>query len=242
MKYVFSILLIAVIVTIMTTGFFLDRQKKPVADPAVVINDRIISTSELDEIYRNLPRPPGDRQQFIESLITRELLIQEAMKMGLDQEEEFRHSIQNFYAQSLTKILLERKFDSFRSNPSRQEIDRFLELQDFQVELTLLPVSNQPAGEKKHAGPFRELGTSLQVALLSVAAGEASRPILIDDREYTLRLDALTSIPPQDDPGLTPEEARKTILLDHQEQALDRWLQELRNQAEIRVAASAAAE
>ena len=49
--------------------------------------------------------------------------------MGIDQEEDFRHSIQNFYEQSLTKILLERKYDSFESNPSRQEIDRFLELE-----------------------------------------------------------------------------------------------------------------
>ena len=237
MRYIFSILLIAVVFTIIT-GSYIFQKKGPEPEPGLVINDRVISTGEFAELYRIRSHDQEDRQQFIESLITRELLIQEARKMGIDQNEVFRHSIQNFYEQSLTKILLERKYDALKYTPSRQEIDRFLELQDYQVEMTLLPVSDQAGKEEKYEGPFRNLATSMQVAIILVTVGEVSEPILLDEQEYMLRLDNLSTIPAEDGLGMPPEKARQIIAHDRQEQSLAKWLYGLRKQAVIKVSAS----
>lgn len=239
MRYLLSILMIAVIFTI-ATGFYVFQKQQSYLAPALVVNDRIISIPEFDEIYRNRSHRGEDRQQFIESLITKEMLIQEARKMKIDQDEDFRHSIQNFYEQSLTKILIERKADEFTYVPSRQEIDRFLELQVYQVEMTMLAISDQAGGgEKEYASRFRDLSTSMQVAVMSLAVAEVSAPVLLDEQEYTLRLDSLIRTPAEEDgTSMSAEQAGQIIALDHREQSLARWLYELRKETKVRVAES----
>jgi hypothetical protein len=238
MRYVLSILLIAVLLTI-TTGYYLFQKNKPDPDQGLVINDRRISSSEFEKIYRNFSQTKEDRPQFIESLIIRELLIQEARKIGLDQDEDFRSSIQNFYEQSLAKILFERKADTFTYNPSQQEIARFLELQDYQVEIALWAISDQGAcEEKKYATAFRDLAASMQVAVLPLAVGAESAPFLLDEQEYILRLDSLIKRPGADDADISPEQARQIIALDHQEQSVANWLHGLRKHAKVTIGAA----
>ncbi|MBU0483659.1 MAG: hypothetical protein KKB30_04000 [Proteobacteria bacterium] len=238
MRYIFSILLIAVVFTIITSGFYIYQHKNPETNPALIINGRVISTPEFNQICRSRPHDQTNREEYIDSLITRELLIQEAMKMKLEQEEDFRRSLQNFYEQSLTKILLERKYDSFKSTPSPPEIARFLELQEYRVEMTLLPVSTQAGEEKEYDEPCRNLASAMQVALIPLTPGAESEPILINNFKYRIRLNQLRKIPSADASDISAEEARETIISERQEQALNRWLYDLRDQASVMVAAS----
>lgn len=234
MKYLFSIMLLAVIFTI-TVGLYLFQQPPSATGPGLKINDRLVSAQEIDNCYRDDSCGPADRQQFLESLITKELLIQEARAMNLDQDEDFRLALQNFYEQSLTKILLQRKYDQFKYTPTPQETTRFIELQDYQVKLTRLPLAGLADEEKSIKAAYRNLATSMQVALIAVAVGETSESIQQNDVAYVLRLDKLDRLPAANNGfTMTPDEAGQIIALEHQQQSLANWLDELRKQAVIK--------
>ncbi len=49
------------------------------------------------------------RRQYLESLIEKEALLQEAQHLGIDREKNFMRSIESYWEQTLLKILLERK-------------------------------------------------------------------------------------------------------------------------------------
>lgn len=234
MKYVLSILLLAVLFTI-TVGVYIFPKKIPLPDPGLEINGRIVSAEEIDKYYSDNSYGTEDLQQFLESLITRELLIQEARSINLDQEEDFRQSLQNFYEQSLTKVLLQRKHEQFKYTPTPQETARFIELQGYQVELTMLPRTSQAGENKPIKAAYRNLATSMQVALITVTVGRTSEPIQQGELGYALRLDKLSKLPAENnDFSMTPDEAKQIIALEHQQQSLANWLDELRKQAVVK--------
>lgn len=49
------------------------------------------------------------KNQFMDSLIERELLIQEAKKRGLDREDKFKYAIEKYWKATLIKHLMEEK-------------------------------------------------------------------------------------------------------------------------------------
>ena len=52
---------------------------------------------------------PQVREAFLEKLINRKLILQEAQKKGLDKKEDFLKSIENFWEQSLLAIVIDKK-------------------------------------------------------------------------------------------------------------------------------------
>jgi len=72
------------------------KQEKVLA----MVNDQPITEAMLDEEAKSLPpyvRPildtPKGREQFLESLITRDLLMQEALRRGMDRREDVRERL-----------------------------------------------------------------------------------------------------------------------------------------------------
>ncbi|MFH1138198.1 MAG: hypothetical protein V1816_19165 [Pseudomonadota bacterium] len=67
-----------------------------------------------------------DRNCFLQQEIERHLLIDEAMRRGLDREEPFRASIQNFWEQTLITNLLRVKNDEFKKKVivTQEEVKR----------------------------------------------------------------------------------------------------------------------
>jgi hypothetical protein len=49
------------------------------------------------------------REGYISRLIEKEILLQEAQRLGIDKEKDFMRSIENHWEQSLLRILLDRK-------------------------------------------------------------------------------------------------------------------------------------
>ncbi|PIP68007.1 MAG: hypothetical protein CO035_00545 [Candidatus Omnitrophica bacterium CG_4_9_14_0_2_um_filter_42_8] len=49
------------------------------------------------------------RGQYLEGLIEKEVLLQEAQRLAIDREKDFMKSIENYWEQALLRILLERK-------------------------------------------------------------------------------------------------------------------------------------
>jgi hypothetical protein len=82
--------------------------------PAVVtINNYSISPEEFEMEFKSSPMSKKDtleaRKQFLETLINRKLMLQEAQKLGLDKQEDFLKTIERFWEQSLLKTFVDEK-------------------------------------------------------------------------------------------------------------------------------------
>jgi len=78
----------------------------------VQINDYPLTLSEYNEMLEEAGisgEPVKTREAFVENLINRKLLLQEAQRKGLDKEKDFLRSIEKFWEQSLLKIIIDKK-------------------------------------------------------------------------------------------------------------------------------------
>lgn len=78
---------------------------------AVRINEFIMSADELKERFRDsgYPADKQGKEKFLENLINRKLLLQEAERMGLDKKPEFLKEVERFWEETLLKEIVDRK-------------------------------------------------------------------------------------------------------------------------------------
>lgn len=80
------------------------------------INKYKMTMDDLRYEFKNAPydqaallKTETGRKQYVENLIEKEILLQEAQRQGIDREKDFMKSIENYWEQALLKMLLERK-------------------------------------------------------------------------------------------------------------------------------------
>lgn len=87
--------------------------KAPDKDTAVKINNYTISRDEFDQEFKasayGKVDTPDTRQQFLNALIDRKLILQYAQKEELDKKKGFLRMIEKFWEQSLLKTALDKK-------------------------------------------------------------------------------------------------------------------------------------
>jgi|YelNatPaOPRAMG01_1025707.scaffolds.fasta_scaffold135026_2 peptidyl-prolyl cis-trans isomerase C len=85
------------------------KQKNIVA----LVNNYEITLEEFEEEFKNSiygqQDTPEVRQQFLDNLINRKLILQDAQRKGLDKDKEFLKMIERFWEQSLLKLALDKK-------------------------------------------------------------------------------------------------------------------------------------
>lgn len=84
----------------------------PSGKTALKVNDYTLSAAEFDELFLELEGEedtPVARKAFVENLINRKVLLQEAQNEGLDKQKEFLKAIENFWEQSLLTIVIDKK-------------------------------------------------------------------------------------------------------------------------------------
>ena len=135
MKYIYSIIIIVIVFSLII-GYELFSGKRETENPALIINDKIISVNEFNQLY-STRADRLSKSDFISSLITKNLLIQEAQKEGINKEKSFKKSIQDFYEQSLIKILIDRKFSSIKADVTDDEVNKYTQLLNKTVHLTI---------------------------------------------------------------------------------------------------------
>ena len=93
-----------------------ERQEEPVV---ALVNGRAITQSEFDLRWGELSKATrsryekeGGKRQFLDELITRELLMQEARRRGLDQDDTIRDKTQRYKEQLILDELLKDKLQS----------------------------------------------------------------------------------------------------------------------------------
>lgn len=247
MRYLYAVAAFILLVSASFLAYRFFPATTATEDIAIQINDRIISRAEFNQKYqgRGGVRDPFTAQpgeDFIQALITKELLIQEAKRLGLDREESFRQSVQNFYEQSLIKLLMERRYATLPAAATEAEINRYQQFFGRKLHLAIAispskkaAASPQPDQEKTTTVSFEDLAGELKAALLAVEIGTATGPLAVADHYETYRITNL-----EDDPAMAgqPLSAAEASTLIHQykrEKAMDDWLTSLREGAAIAI-------
>lgn len=111
------------------TGCTQPQQEEPVV---AMINGRAITQPEFDVRWNDLSpatraryEKEGGKRRFLDELIMRELLIQEARKQGLDQSDEIREKTQRYKEQLILDEVLKDRIKT-RVDVSQDEMDAYL--------------------------------------------------------------------------------------------------------------------
>jgi len=117
MKKIFSVVLLGVLLIIGGC-----EQSKKDARILAKINNYVISVPEFEKEFRNSPfarqNSLESRKAFLNNLIDKKLILQEAQRQGIDKEPEFLKSIERFWEQSLLKVALEKKSNEIAGRAS----------------------------------------------------------------------------------------------------------------------------
>ena len=99
----------------------------------VLVNGRQITQTEFDTRWRELAEATraryekeGGKRLFLDELITRELLMQEARKLGLDQNDAIRDRAQRYREQLILDELLKDRIKA-KVELTKEELDAFYE-------------------------------------------------------------------------------------------------------------------
>lgn len=239
MKYIYYIIGILILISVGLT-VRLSGLKVDVSEPALVINDKIISKTELDDLSK-YGSYHSRGKDFIDSVITREILIQEALKAGIHKEEAFRKSVESFYEQSLIKVVVDRKFQELSPEVTEEMIATYKKMALSTVIFTKYIYDSEEGvqtGEAsstvKQEHSFENLSETLQFTLFMLEPGETSQPEETDEGYVVFRLDKISPNSAAD--GLQDDAQVKDFLIDQGKNAMfDSWMNEIRKNADIQI-------
>src|SRR5574341_433966 len=157
---VFARLSLLVAVLIGGGAMLLSSCTPPPEDPVLaLVNGRQITQSEFDIRWSELAdatraryEKEGGKRRFLDELITRELLMQEARKKGLDQDETIRERTQRYKEQLILDELLKDTIKA-KIELSKEELDAYYEkharelLTPLKVSVSQMILPNFPAAK-----------------------------------------------------------------------------------------------
>jgi len=181
MRYVYYIIAIVIVLSGLTAYGIFDT-KVELSKPFLSVNDRIISKDEFAAMLKSTPDYMS-RDQFIESVIERQLLIQQAIKQEVNREEGFRQSVEDFYEQSLVNMLLERKRNSLVVDVTDDELEKYENFLNTHVTITKTRYQTLEDAKAKRNGKseiietrFIDLPDDLKFIILNMPQGNVSSP------------------------------------------------------------------
>jgi len=243
MRYLYYIIIILVVLSAVI-GYEVIPHRISAKNAALIINDQVITTEEFSRLYSSRSSNIKDESDFINTLITRELLIQESQKEGIDKEESFRSSIQNFYEQSLIKLLLDRKFASLQISISEEELKSYLSLLKSNLLLTIFSFDDLAAAQKNEYRDgesktinFEDLSKEIRSSVTSLKKGQMTGPIKMGAKYVVIRLDGIENAESAATPVSAGEKDRITRMLieEKKEKIINNWVTDLREKASIRI-------
>ncbi|MBI5101440.1 MAG: peptidyl-prolyl cis-trans isomerase [Nitrospirae bacterium] len=240
MKFIYYIIAILLLVSA-TAAYQLSSKTSPDKDKnaALIINGKVITYNE----FKSLSRADGDVRddEFIDSVITKELLIQEAKKIGIDKDEPFRRSIQNYYEQSLIKLLIDRKFSDLDMKVSDGELDRHIDFINKKYQLTIFRASDRDSalkGEYLDQGQKTalcdDLTDDIKESIQGLKQGEKSAPVSSGEGFIVVRVDKIESNKTAEMTDAEKEKVRGILIERKKRAAIDSWIGDLRQKATIK--------
>ncbi|MFQ5736911.1 MAG: SurA N-terminal domain-containing protein [Thermodesulfobacteriota bacterium] len=234
----------------------------PGEENVAVVNGSPISLGEFkkevsfaSQRYPELVADPGSEEtlsEVLENMVLKKLMIQEAAKRGLSENERFLDTIKMFWEQTLIKDLIDAKTTEWADRLAVTEDEAALHYSRMKNRLTLLAVR-----EKDKDGAERLAG--VMAAGGRPAGAETIGPILIENISPADPLCAAFDLPEggtgvfrEDDGYLAvkavrketvrtrpyeaiSQEIKRTLLEGKKEQALEQWLDGLKKAASIEI-------
>ena len=241
MRYIYYILIIVLGLSAII-AYELRSKPHTLQDIALTVNERVISVDEFNTLYSACPYGAESKSEFINDLIVKELLIQEAQKQGIDKEESFRKSIQNFYEQSLTKTLMDRKFSSLDFSISDEEFNRRLALLTKRFHITIATFGTaEEAQEGKYRKSetkvvdFEDLSQDLKDSVVSLSEGKVSAPIRAGEQYLVIRLDKVEPGPSRSITESEKEKIKTMLVEEKKEKLINEWIAGLKSKATITI-------
>ncbi len=240
MKYIYYIVIILLVISAII-GYELIGSRNIPGEAAIVINDRTVTSTEFESLYSQQQHGQS-KTDFINSLITKELLIQESRRLGIDKDESFRKSIQNFYEQSLIKLLIDRKISSLKTNDTDDEFNKCVNAFNKKFHVTVFSFDtlkqaskgNYGKGDKKIA-LLDDLSADIRESVIRSEAGKIIGPLKSGDKYLVVRLDKIET-----DPSCLPSEhdkqhIRAMLAEEKKEKIINEWISDLREKAKIKI-------
>ena len=240
MKYIWYIVAFVASFTILIASVMIDRQpaKKIVA---ISVNNKQISRDEYNQ--QRAAVHASDERDFINSLVVRELMIQAAQKQGIDKDESFRRTIQDYYEQTLIKQVMDKKIKSIQAAITETEIDTFALFQGSTIKLTIFKSSDENAAKnglfsKKMTKtvPAHDLAGEVSDRLEVLKVGERTTPFCSESGCEVFQLDAIIPASSRSVPSAASRNTMRATLLERKKQrVLDEWIADLKAKADIKV-------
>lgn len=240
MKYIAYVVLIMVAATVGIFAFNLLNKPSPPTDAALIINGRTVTLPDLQDRYERSPYGREDRDAFYESVIVRELLVQEAQKAGIDREESFRRMVQEFFEQSLIKVFMDRKYQEFSIALTPEEIDAYQKHLNRRFRLTLLHYSSLDEAQQNRNSTaehlnaaFLDLPVRIRWELLALEPGDKTAPFPIEKEYIVVELEANEPLAPEEQTIFEGTTLKNKIMEEKQRLMMDRWINALRHNAQV---------
>jgi hypothetical protein len=239
MKYLLIIFTIILAITAATIFFIWPDRPMEKKDILVTINGHNISRTDLQEEGKTgSHHESGD--DFLTSVITRQLLIEEAQKLSIDKEPSFRKELKEYYEQSLIKVLMERENASLHAQVSDQEVDNFLSSFGMTYTFVRLKTLEPPSVEslKKngmvHSARFEDLSENLQLVIAGLKPGEIAMEFETGNENYAVLLQKIEGNSERP-ASIDPIKVRKTLIEHKRRQQTNNWINNLRKKATITI-------
>jgi hypothetical protein len=211
---------------------------------AITINQKHITNDDFNARFASVKTSPhnSDKQEFINSLIVKELMIQDAEKEGIDKDEAFRRSIQDYYEQSLIKQVMDKKIKSLKVAVTDAEIDHFASFQNSTLTLTVFNAVDETAAKK---GQFRsqelrtvrvsDLAGDMGDRLAALQTGGMTAPACSEAGCDVYRLDSAAAPPSEKLSAESRDRLRGQLLERKRQSAMDSWIADLRAKSDIKI-------
>ena len=244
MKYLNFILLIVIGATLLSLFFLWPEETIQERDIALTINGHNYSHKAIASQFNTFGYhydDSDDSAEIVDTIITRQLLIQEAQQQEIDKEESFRDALKKYYEASLIKILLDRQNSKLQITITDNDIDNYIASLGKIVSFTRLektPDSEQSAQTMNGSATtalFDDLALQIRPEISTMDVG--SYRIMYDNgnESYAIRLDKIE--PSSGNKLSAPDRNKiKEILTEHaREKEIGTWLAGLRNRASITI-------
>ncbi len=122
--------LILVVIAVAVFVVYNIKQEEPKGEALAKINDYVLTVEDFKDEMLHSPYTVSNmvnKEELLDLIVRREILIQEAQEQGLDKKKDFMRTIERYWKQTLVKELLEQKSEQLRKKMSDEQARKALE-------------------------------------------------------------------------------------------------------------------
>lgn len=227
-------------------------------DAVATVNDAPIVSQELKkEVARYSRQNPAQKVTFntvedsLKSMIDQKLLVQEAVKKGLHEKEDFVESIKGYWEQTLIRALVDAKTKELSKNifatddEIRKEYDRMSYMQLIRAaraktkpaadEIAKAMQEGRPPSDVETIGPlyYADLNDSPLADACDMEVGQV-KALAAGDEYIVVQVVNREKMPTPPLKDIYPQ-IRESLLLQKQQSAVKAWIDEVRKSARINI-------